>query len=493
VRRWIIESALASTGGVVWALCFARRPLPWAAWLALVPLILFLRHRDAKRLSWIFGLAYWMVAIWWVAPTLRTYGQLPWLGAWSATLLLALYLSLYTLAFGWLGSRLWRVGGWALVLGAPALWVGLEWLRGVALTGFPWNLAAYAWTAVPGALPLAAWIGAWGVSFVLVLVNTVIALAWARRRPAYGVAGVLAVLAVLAVAARWAGPRVTADLSEPRPIRIVQPNVRNMVVWDEAQAMRDYRDVIDLSTIACDRRGALLVWPESAAWPFSYATSPLLRHDISTLLGRGCSVLFNTVTERDGKDFNSALLVKESGGIERYDKRHLVPFGEYVPLGRLLPWVRQIARNAGGFSAAKQVQLLRWQGEAFGTAICFEIVFPDEVADLVRAGASALVTVTNDAWYGDTAAPWQHLRAARFRAAETHRTVLRAAITGVSAWIRPDGSIEQEIGVFRRGILRGSLVGRSDRTLFVRIPWLTPVVSFLIAVSAIFWAAWSRR
>jgi apolipoprotein N-acyltransferase len=493
MRRWIIGSALASTAGVVWALCFARRPLPWAAWLALAPLILLLRHRHAARLAWLFGLAYWVVAVWWIAPTLRTYGQMPWPGAWLLMLVLAVYLSLYTLVFGWLGARLWRVGGWALLLGAPALWVVLEWLRGVALTGFPWNLAAYAWTEVPGALPLAAWVGAWGVSFLVVFVNTAIAWAWTRRRPAIGLAGVLGALVVLAMAARWAAPRPASVLHSGAAIRIVQPNIENLVEWDEPQVMRDYRTVIEISDAACDRPGSLIIWPESAAWPFEYATSPLLQRDISRLSERGCSVLFNTVTEDGDKDFNSALLVSPHGAVERYDKRHLVPFGEYVPLGGLLPWVRQIARNAGAFTAADGTKLLRWRGQSFGTAICFEIVFPREVVDLVRAGATALVTMTNDAWYGDTAAPWQHLRAARFRAAETHRTVLRAAITGVSAWIRPDGSIADEIGVYRRGILRGDLNGRGDETFFVRVPWLVPLISLLLAVSAIFWAVWSPR
>ena len=179
---------------------------------------------------------------------------------------------------------------------------------------------------------------------------------------------------------------------------------------------------------------------------------------------------------KDERYFNSALLISPGRPPARYDKRHLVPFGEYVPLGSLFSFISSLARNAGDFSPAEGLRLLDWEGERLGPAICYEVVFPDEVAQLTRAGATVLVSLTNDAWYGETAAPWQHLRAARFRAAENRRWLLRAAITGVSAVVAPDGSVRGQLGVGESGLLEARFAGRSDLTPFARAPWAVPAL-----------------
>lgn len=485
--RWV-GPALATTGGILWAMCFQRVPLTWASWLALAPLILLARHPRGAALSGLFGLAYWLVAIWWIAPTLQVFGGLPAALSWCLLAVLAAYLALYTLAFGWLTRRLWRRGGWALLLGAPAAWVVLEWLRGWLLTGFPWNLAAYAWAEMPGALALTAWVGSWGLSFLLLFVNAGIALAWARRSGTGGVAVVLAALCVLAVAARWAGPaaphRPWDAPVEGQPVRILQPNIPNLIAYDQRVAEQNLEKVLAQSRRAC-HDGALLIWPESAAWPFTLEGSPRLRQALDELTARGCQVLINTPVSAAGQDFNSVVLVGRSGPLARYDKRHLVPYGEYVPLKGLFPFIGTVARAAGDFAAADEIRLLPWGRERLGAAICFEIVFPGEVAATVRRGATVLVTVTNDAWYGDTAAPWQHFRAARFRAAETHRPVLRAAITGVSGTVSPAGEIRTRLGVDRRGVLADEVTGRRELTPFVRAPWMTPVISLVILAAAL--------
>ena len=278
---------------------------------------------------------------------------------------------------------------------------------------------------------------------------------------------------------------------------------------------------------ACDRPGVLIVWPESAAWPFELERDPLLERDVERFAERGCSILLNSTHEEHrtasgeapGADdapvyYNSAYLVSPAapassapggavGGAVRYDKRHLVPFGEYVPLAGVFSFLDHLARNAGGYTAADGITLLPWhrQGpgpdgadadERLGMAICFEVTFPGEVAELARAGATVLVTLTNDAWYGDSAAPRQHFRAARWRAAETGRPLLRAAITGISAMVGPDGSVRQSLGVGEAGILWGRVAGRRGMTPFVRAPWAVPSAAFLVAAFAIIAAARRR-
>jgi apolipoprotein N-acyltransferase len=540
---WIV----AAVGGGLWAACFGVEPWTVAPWIALVPLFLALstahRARRAFLLGWLHGTLFWLVSIPWIAPTLVTFGEMAeWL-AWLLLLALALYLGVYTGVFSALGLRVWRracegrgaLAVAAALFGLPGLWVALEWLRGWLFSGFPWNLAGYAWTGVPGALPVAAWIGAWGVGFLAVLVNAAIAFGLVRRvgreqdavldlgpdpgrggdwRP--GLGAVLSVLLLLAVAARYAVPpdlSAEARAGSPAgptaaagtPVRIVQPAIYNQVAYDPETTRESYTRLFRRTEEACDRPGALVIWPESAAWPFELGRDGLLARDVESFVkSSGCALVLNSThrvdetsetseTSETGETYyNSAFLVTPSGERVRYDKRHLVPFGEYVPLAGVFSFMDVMARNAGAYSAADEVTLLPLEGESggdrLGMAICFEVTFPTEVADLVRAGATSLVTLTNDAWYGDTWAPWQHFTAARWRAAETRRPLLRAAITGVSGVIGPDGSVEDMLGVGEEGVLSARVDGREDLSPFARAPLLVPVLSLVLALAALAYA-----
>ena len=477
---------LALAGGAAWALCFARQPLNVVSWVALVPLLLLLGHQRAWLLGFLHGLAFWLVSVPWIAPTLETYGQLPpWLAV-LAVVGVGIYQGSYTALFALLARPVWQRGGIVALFGPPALWVAVEWLRAHLLGGFPWNLAANAWVDLPGALPLAAWIGCYGVSLLLLMVNNGVARSVAVRRwqPAGATVGPVIVLLVLGL---WSSARIGpgGDIDAVL-VRVLQPNIQNLVEWDREQVENNYRGLLELSEQACDAPGVLLVWPESAAWPYSWARDAGLRADVGRLARKGCSVLLNSVLESAEGDTNSALLVTTSAEAERYDKRRLVPFGEFVPMAEWMPFLDSLARNAGDFAAGRSPALLSWQEQEVGTAICFEIIFPGAVAEQVRHGATLLVTITNDAWYGDTWAPWQHYRAARFRAAENRRTVLRAAITGVSAIIGPDGSVQQQLGVGEEGFLEAPVVGRRDLTLFTRAPWMVPLLCCLVGGFAIF-------
>ncbi|HEX4952090.1 MAG TPA: apolipoprotein N-acyltransferase [Thermoanaerobaculia bacterium] len=483
---------LAATGGVWWALLFGQAEHPLQPWFAFAPLLLCLGAARPGWLGFVHGVAFWLTAIPWIVPTVVTYGQMEgWLGG-LLFLALAAYLALYSGLFARLGAPLWRRGGAAAWLGLPALWVSLEVLRAVALTGFPWNPIGHAFLAVPGALPLAAWVGVWGVSALVVVANLGTARAlWLGRWRELALAAAGCLL-VLSLAGRFSLP--SSPLSAPglpMPVRLLQPNIQNLVTWDDQKIAENLRKVFDLSYQACDQAGALVVWPESAGWPFSLTGDGGFRSQVESLAARGCPVLLNSSHEVEpGAWYNSGFLVASGQEPVRADKRHLVPFGEYVPLARLFPFISRIARNAGDFRAAQGISLLPWEDQRIGLAICFEVIFPSEVAQLVEHGASILLTVTNDAWYGDTAAPWQHLAAARFRAAENRRTLVRAAITGVSAVIGPRGEVEQQLGVGEEGIIRASVLGREERSPYSRRPWAVPLI---MAVTALFFVLRERK
>lgn len=483
----LVRYLLAAASGVLWGLCFNHEPLSVASWIALAPLVLMLSWPRPGWLGWVHGFAAWMTGLYWIIPTLQTYGGMPVAMAIPLTGLLAAYLGLFHAAFAALGAALWR--RWRLVslLALPALWVALEWLRTYLGGGFPWNLAAYAWVDVPGALPLSSWIGAYGISFFVLLTSTAVAASIARRRWEPATVGLLVPLLLLPLAGRWSLRQEAAEVHEAggfgRPVRLLQPNIPNLVSFEEGAVIRNYRKVIDQSLESC-QPGSLVVWPESAAWPFLYGRDPWLDRDLASMVDRGCTVLFNSSHPIGDSFYNSAFLLSASGPVARYDKRHLVPFGEYVPFRGVFGWMDKLARNAGEFRPADQTTLLPWGGEKIGMAICYEVVFPSEVAELVRDGATMLVTITNDAWYGNTSAPWQHFRAARFRAAENRRPLLRAAITGVSAYVGPDGSVRAQIGVFREGVIHARVLGERKLTPYTRLPWLVPALCTLAAAGA---------
>lgn len=492
---------LALGGGAVWGLQFGEHGYVAAPWLALAPLFLLLGGPRPAFLGFLHGLAAWLTAIPWITPTLVTFGKIPVPLAVLGLVLLCAYLGAFHALFAALGARVWRLLAperrgsaaslVAVLLGLPALWISLEWIREWFLSGFPWNLTAYSWIEVPGALAAASWVGAWGLGWVVAFANTGVALAVRRRRWEPAAAAVLLPALLLVTAGRWSGGE-PVPVGPLHPVRLLQPNIPNLPEYDAGAVEANLAKMIRMTEEACDRRGALILWPESAAWPYSYSRHEGYAEQVRSLAARGCPLLFNSShkVEEGGEErwYNSAFLVSAKGQATRYDKRHLVPFGEYVPFGGLVAFVDRLARNAGDFSPAREIVLLPWGRERLGAAICFEITFPGEVAETVREGATVLVTLTNDAWYGDTSAPWQHLRAARFRAAETRRPVLRAAITGVSAVIAPDGSVRGSLGVGEEGTLRAWVSGRRDRSPAVRWSWLWPSACLLTAVLALAFA-----
>ncbi len=474
---------LAFLSGLAWSLCFGKEPRTALAFVALAPFLLALGARRPLLLGWAFGFAYWLGSASWVVGTVRVFGGLHPALAILCLILMSLYLGSYFALYGALAAGPWKRGGLVALLGLPALWVAVEWLREYLFGGFPWNLGAYAWVELPGMLPLSAWIGAHGVSFLVVFANACLALAFARGRWALVGVGLLLPLTLVAMAGRWSfGPEEEMPVRE---LRILQPNfpISN---GEDGAYWRNYQALIERSREACDREGTLLLWPESATWPFDYGRAEHLRRDLEDLAARGCQVVFNSATFEGEEIYNSALLVGRDGLLDRYDKRRLVPWGEHVPLSDLLPFVDSLARNAGNMTPGKQLELLSWGDEEIGMSICYEVVFPGAVAEQTRRGATFLATVTNDAWYGDTSAPWQHFRAARFRAAENRRPMLRSAITGVSGWIDSRGAVVRSLGVGEEGTLRVQIKGSRHLSPYTRAPWLVPLLSTLLAAFAIF-------
>jgi apolipoprotein N-acyltransferase len=467
--------AVAALAGFVMHLAFPRPGWDLLGWVALAPVLGLAvtagTPRHALLEGWVAGLAFFMPLLRWLTHTMTTFSTMTAPVAVLVVLALAGYLALFWggVAWGlaWLGTRLGRRALWL----APVMWVAAELLRTYLLSGFPWGLLGYVPSGRIHVIQIAAWTGVYGVSALLVLVNT--ALAWAaleRRWRVVGGAGLLSATAVggaLLVGRASLAPRDAPTL----PITVVQGNIPQAVKWDAAFKAETFRVYGEL-TRAGVAGSRLVVWPEAAVPAYARFEPGAMRW-LTDLAGAvGVPLLVGVPdAEIDGRRvryLNSAFLVDASGVRGRYDKMHLVPFGEYVPLKRLLFFVEAIAAEIGDFTPGRQLAVLPLEGAPFGTVICYEVIFPDLFRRFVAEGASFMTNITNDAWFGDSGGPLQHLAMVPLRAVENRIAIVRAANTGVSAFVLPSGAIQTTLPLGARGTLRGEVPLRRGQTFYAR-------------------------
>ena len=478
----------------------------WLAFEALVPLLVAVERVTwgrAGALGFLAGLMFWLVTIPWVAPTMVRYGGLPWALAGLILLGLAVYLALYWAAFCALlaGSAL-RSGALYVVV-AASLWVALEFLQTHLLTGFPWNLLGY---SQHGNLPLiqvAAVTGVYGVSFVVMAVNAALARvldARGRWTESVAPAGIAALVWGLAIGSSWLWPAPHAP-QRAMPIALVQGNIDQGVKWDVGWQGRTLGVYRALTLEAARERPGLIVWPETAV-PFLVQEDPRQGELEALARQTGSYLLVGAPGRSAGRPRNSAFLLGPDGRtLGRFDKRHLVPFGEYVPLRRWLFFVNALAGGTiGEFVSGAEATVFSTPLGRFGVVVCYEAIFPGEVREFFLGGADFLVNITNDAWFGRSAAPTQHLVMATFRAVENRAYLIRAANTGISAIVAPDGRVVRASELFTPAVVSGVVTARAGVSVYTRygdlFAWATVAAALatgLATVRSVGLASWSRR
>lgn len=453
--------------------------------------------RGAVAGGFLFGAAHFAVAMRWLVEPFRVEAAIY---GWMAPFALALMAA--GLALFWAGAagvaHRFVPAGPARAFGLAAALVLAEELRGVAFTGLPWALPGQVVETTP-LVQIAALAGPHGLSFAVLLVAATLA-ALPRLSPrgrAVGLAG-----AGLAVAAGWwwglaREQGVAADVAPAGPVvRIVQPNAPQALKWDPAHAPRFLATALAQTAAPAGAAGApvLVVWPEMAITPWLRDAGPVLAR-IRTAAPEGAEVVLG-LRRADGlRVFNSAILLDASGEVAAlYDKRHLVPFGEYVPFGNLLSDAGiggLAAREGYGFSpGAAPVPFATAAGLA-RVLICYEAVFPGEVLAGLAHRPRLLLQLTNDAWFGDGAGPAQHLALARLRAIETGLPLVRAANTGISAVIDAAGGAVASLPLNRAGHLDAALPAAAPVPLYARLgEW--PVVLMAAALLTLLGLATGR-
>jgi apolipoprotein N-acyltransferase len=445
-------------------------------------------HAPARHAAWIglaFGLGLFGAGVNWVYVSLHDFGGMPLPIAVIATTLFCTVLALFPAAVGWLQARIGGAAARHYLLSLPALWVLLEWLRGWIFTGFPWLSVGYAQAPYGPLAGFAPLLGLYGVSLTVALSAGSLALLSERATHRRFAPLPLALLAALWLAG-WGLQQVEWTKAQGAPITVslLQGNVPQELKWRPEKAaatLELYRD------LALKSRGRLIVMPETALPMFIDEVPRAYFEQLAAHANRLGGDILVGVPEFDGKNYYNSVLGFGAAPVQIFRKSHLVPFGEFIPLKPFGPWLVHQVLNIpldDFMSGADNQALLAVAGQKLALAVCYEDAFGEEMIRQLPQ-ATMLVNVSNDAWFGDSVAPWQHLQIARMRALETGRTMLRATNTGVTAILDQHGKTVKLAPQLEVTRLDGTAQGFSGATPYVRggnIPVLLITVLMLAAL-----------
>ena len=477
--NWLL--ALASAGLLV--LAFPGFDFTWLAAVALAPLLVAVAReaRPWRRflLGWASGIVYWFGVCHWIQFTLAVHGGMGDATAWAVFTLFALIKGLHMAVFALLAGFI--IGRWWATPAVAALWVAVESTHG--FFGFAWLALGNA--AIDMSLPmrLAPYTGVYGVSFVFAMMSAALALRLLGR-PRLDLAWMAALLFLPLL------PPLPDAQQGREAALLVQPNLSETEEWTTESVDRAQRVMAEDTAHAAAIEGAhppsVVVWPEVPA-PFFYDEDPGFRAAAAALArSTHAGLLMGTVARTPaGAPLNSATLVSPEGfRVSRYDKVNLVPFGEFVPwpLGGL---TEKISKEAGDFAAGRGIVVSPVGDHKIGVFICYESVFPNFVRRFAAGGAQVLFTISNDGWFGKTAARRQHLEIVRMRAAENRRWILRAANDGITAAIDPSGRVRSTLPLFVEATSAVRFNYETAQTFYTRHGDWFPVLCGLLAAACL--------
>jgi apolipoprotein N-acyltransferase len=491
-RAWL----LVLLSAVLQVLIFPLPNIYVLSWIAVAPLLVALLQARAPEtlqlkgsvkllparpaqgfaLGYLCGILWYGGNCYWVYNTMKQYGGINALGAAGLLVLFCLYLGLYHGAFGLVISLLAKRSTRLAIVSSPFIWVAIELAR-TRISGFPWDLLGIAQVDNVPLARISRATGVYGISLEIMVVNAAFAAAFVIRRTRRTSLLLAACAAAFVLQiARWMPlPKLPAD----QPALLVQENVP---ILDSGDWTRQYFETtltdllhISKSLPADPSHPGLIVWPESPA-PF-YSGDPTFRKGLSELattahawvVAGSIGVENATMDHSVSEFFNSASLVNPSGELaSRYDKVHLVPFGEYVPFKQWLGFAGGLTKEVGDFTRGAVRDPLQAGDKKLGVFICYESIFPDEVRRFAEHGAQVFVNISNDGWYGDSGAYAQHLKQARMRAIENDRWLLRDTNTGVTASIDPYGRVVASVPRKVRTALAASYLLVNETTFYTR-------------------------
>jgi apolipoprotein N-acyltransferase len=497
---------LPALTGLLLIASFPRASQGYLAWVALVPLIAYIfLVKTRARAFWggfVAGFIELFFLLIWMPRVLTHYGGLAPALAWVAYGLLVAVLACYTAVPCAVSKHFLQRGGSRFLFLFPAFWILSEYALSYSpFGGFPWLLAGYTQADNSWIIQIADIAGVYGISFLVVWGNTMMAWILVRKWKCAEIgipltATILLVAASLSYGAvslrRWEnGPRLEngprwENRNRDYQVAMLQMNLS----FDEPEqvlADKYRRGYLRMADELMQSDVDLIVLPESPS-PIFFQYDPAFRQTIRNLARQfPLGIIFNNISTDDSGEenhyFNSAYYLDGDGVLKGvYSKIHLVPFGEYIPLKSLFSFVESISKDVGEFAPGHDVLIIEMDGHPCNAIICFEAIFPGLVRRFPEKGSQLIINLTNDGWYGRSSAPYQHLAIARFRAVENRRYLIRAANSGFSALIEPTGKIQASSGLFQEAVCRGRFAFLAGETFYTRYG---DVLIFLCAIISV--------
>ncbi len=515
--KFVNKFALCLASGLALGLSFPKFDIGLLAWVAFVPLFYAVEGETLGRVfgwAWLAGFAGFIVSMYWIVVPLHDFAHVRIEFALLPMMLLAAVMAVYSGAAIWAGELAARRLRIPIVVTMPIAWVALEWVRTYFPIGFPWNLVGYTAYQYIQLIQFAEFTGVYGISALILFFNAVVYMVLLRRGHFRVQALSLSVLTGLLILAIGFGTWRTSELRHAAAVgtiraAMVQADIPQSLKWDPNFLPKSFKIYQDETAEIAKRGADVIVWPEAAAAFFFQPTDqypPEFSSDAayrSALLALARSVntpiLFGApaLAVRDGKMgfYNRAYLISATGEVvAHYDKMQLVPFGEYVPFRAVLGFiVNRVVPGFGDMFAGTHPTLFPLKGAKLGVLICYESIFPDLTRREVDGGADILVNITNDAWYGESSAPYQTLAMAALRSAETKVPMIRDANTGISAVISPAGEITERTPIFERESEIGVVKWRPVRTLYTIVGDLFAEICFALTIIGLAAAWWFPR
>jgi apolipoprotein N-acyltransferase len=499
------EVFLVVLSGAVSALAFPKFNLAFFSWISLIPLFFVLPKKTSGQgflLGWMAGFSYYAVLLYWIPAVPSHYGGL------SIPISILIYLGfMCVLGLTWAAFSLcftkihksFPILSFFLV---PFLWVSFEHIITHILTGFPWGLLGYGQYKNLYFIQMATITGITGLSFILVLFQSlfVLSIKIGKRAPFFAAL----TLVLLIHVSGYVSIKDIPEQENSFSAAVIQGNVSSDIQWghlsfEEIESL--FNQHLNLSRDAALNNNDLVIWPEFSV-PLCFGCSYGIYQEFKNRLYRfvretGCTLLLGTneKTETGGETeyFNTALCLKPDFSQSQYHKIHLVPFGEYTPYKQIFSFISSVTHAIGDITPGDQFTLHKHEGNRFGSPICYEIIFPDLVRKFTKKGANFLVTITNDGWYGRSSAPYQHFSMAVLRAVENRRYLLRAATTGVSGIIDPYGRILSRSELMIQTFLYNTITPMHETTMYTKHGDVLPYISLTLTIIFLILAVIKRR
>jgi apolipoprotein N-acyltransferase len=504
----------AILAGLMMTASFPRLEWHVLAWIAWTPLLMAVRDSDRResfRLGFTAGMVHYLSLLYWMVHTMHHYGHLPLWQCVPILGLMAAYLALYTgLMAVWISARSANL---ITLLLFPAAGVALEYIRTYFLTGFPWEFLGYSQFRILPVIQIADICGVYGVSGLVFFTNGAIGFAllalmrqtWQKQPVTLPMAGKSLLLLALVLALtlsygqfRLAAVAKTAARSPQVRIAVVQGNIDQAQKWDPAFQQQTIAKYQGLSAKIVAADPDLVIWPETATPFYLFRDRELSQQVLAGIRRTQTDYLIGSPAYEHVHGalqlHNSTYLIDKNARLQgRYEKVHLVPFGEYVPLKGWLPFLGKLVAEVGDFKPGRQGTTLDWRGHKLGPLICYEIIFPHLARAMAASGANLLVSQTNDAWFGRTSAAYQHFSMGVFRAVENRRGLARAANTGISGFIEPTGKIREQTDLFEDAAITRPVALMEAPALYPRIGDLFAQICLALVTANLLWRAWVFR